>query len=135
MALHSGALYFSSLEQKVRRVDLTTGNITTVAGTGVIGYSGDGGPAKQATLHAPQRLAIDSVGNIYVADSGNNAIRRIDATSGVITTVAGTGTAGSTGDGGAGNFRTARPPSRPRAGGRQTLYIADSDIHRVRLLA
>ena len=134
VALYGGALYFSSLEQKVRRVDLTTGNITTVAGTGVIGYSGDGGPAKQATLHAPQRLAIDSVGNIYVADSGNNAIRRIDATSGVITTVAGTGTAGSTGDGGPATSARLYHPRGLALEGDRTLYIADSDIHRVRLL-
>jgi len=94
VALYGGSLYIADLSNKVRKVNLSTGIITRVAGTGVKSYTGDGGPALNATLNQPQRLAIDSVGNIYVADSGNSAVRRVDAVSGTITTVAGTGVMG-----------------------------------------
>jgi trimeric autotransporter adhesin len=134
VALYGGGLFFSSLENKVRRVDLASGIITTVAGTGVAGYSGDHGPATRATLHSPQRLAIDSIGNIYVADSNNNAVRRIRARTGVITTVAGNGRPGSTGDGGPGTRARLDHPRGLAIEGDSMLYIADSNSHRVRRL-
>ena len=74
VALFGGALYVADLSNRVRRLDLTTGIVTTVAGTGAAGYAGDGGPALAAQLSSPQRLAIDSVGNIDIADAGNNAV-------------------------------------------------------------
>jgi sugar lactone lactonase YvrE len=132
VVVHDGSLYFSSLEDKVRRVDLTSGVITTVAGTDVAGYSGDGGPATSATLDSPQRIAVDSVGNLYVADTGNSVVRRIDAGTGVITTVAGDGTPGSSGNGALATTAQIDHPRGLALDGDQVLYIADSDSHCVR---
>lgn len=84
---------------RVRKV-LPSGVITTVAGTGTAGYNGDGGPATTAQLSSPRSLATDVAGNLYIADFHNNRIRRVDAGTGIITTVAGTGISMSNGDGG-----------------------------------
>lgn len=95
-----------ALNQRIRKVDGATGIITTVAGDGVspgLGngrYAGDGGPATEAGLQFPHRVAVDAVGNIYIADQGNNRIRKVDAQTGVITTVAGNGSNVYSGDGG-----------------------------------
>jgi sugar lactone lactonase YvrE len=132
VVVHDGALYFSSLEDKIRRVGLASGIITTIAGTGVAGYSGDDGPATRARLDSPQRLAIDSAGNIYVADTGNSAVRRIDAATGTITTIAGDGTPGSSGNGGPATAAQIDHPRGLALAGDSSLYIADSDSHRVR---
>src|SRR5262245_59721503 len=87
-----GNLYVSEAANHcVRRIDKATGVITTVAGTGVAGYSGDGGPATRATLNQPYSLQIDANGDIYIVDRLNAAIRKIAAATGSITTVAGTG--------------------------------------------
>ena len=133
VALHGGALYTSGLDNEVRRINLTTGIITRVAGTGAPGYSGDGGPARSARLHSPQRLAIDSKGNIYVADTANNVIRRIDASTHKIRTVAGVGlTPGMRGDGGPATRALLNGPRGVALDGNRTLYIGDSLNHRVR---
>jgi hypothetical protein len=96
----AGNLYIADVfNAVVRKVD-TAGTITTFAGTGTAGYTGDGGPATDATLKNPFSVASDAAGNIYIQDSGNNVIRKVDATTGVITTFAGTGTPGHLGDGG-----------------------------------
>jgi trimeric autotransporter adhesin len=90
-------------EQKghvVRRIKTATGIITTIAGTGSAGYSGDGGAATNARLNQPSGLFVDKQNNIYIAEYGNGTIRRIDGATGIITTVAGTGTTGFSGDGG-----------------------------------
>ena len=87
-----------TLNDRVRRIDAATGVITTVAGTGESGYGGDGGPATEATLARPNRVALDGAGNMYVADFYNHRVRRIDAATGVITALAGTGTEGCGGD-------------------------------------
>jgi sugar lactone lactonase YvrE len=95
-----GHLYVSDqMQHRVARVDLATGAVTTVAGTGAPGDGGDGGPATQARLRLPGGVALDAAGDLYIADHGNNRVRRVDA-AGVITTVAGTGEAGFSGDGG-----------------------------------
>ncbi|MFM7841915.1 MAG: hypothetical protein ACKO9T_08585, partial [Nitrospira sp.] len=84
---------------RIRWVDRETGVITTVAGTGQPGYSGDGGPADKAQLKQPHSIQFDRAGNLFVCDIGNHVIRRIDARTGVISTFAGTGRAGDTPDG------------------------------------
>ena len=129
-----GYLYFSALDDKVRRVDLTTGIITTYAGNGVGGYSGDGGPAVDAQLDNPQRLQIDSRGNLYIADTKNHAVRRVDAETGTITTVAGTGIEGLSGDGGPGVEAQLAQPRGIALAGDDLLYIGDSNNQRVRRL-
>jgi sugar lactone lactonase YvrE len=78
-----------SSNNRIRRVDAVTGLISTVAGNGLVGSSGDGGPATSATLSGPSSVALDPAGNLYIADSSNNLIRRIDAFTGIIATVAG----------------------------------------------
>jgi streptogramin lyase len=87
-------------DNRVRRVDAVTGIITTVAGTGTWGYSGDGGLATAAKLSRPRGVAVDKSGNVFFSDSGNYRIRRVDAATGIITTVAGNGTYTYSGDGG-----------------------------------
>src|SRR5439155_20751462 len=85
---------------RIRRVDAGTGTITTVAGNGTFGFSGDGGPATAAELGTPVGVALDGAGNLFIADYYNYRIRRVDAGTGTITTVAGNGTQGFSGDGG-----------------------------------
>jgi len=93
----SGNLYFSeSAGNRIRQ--LSNGVLITVAGTGAAGFSGDGGPATAAQLSAPAAIALDSQGALYIADWGNNRVRKV--LNGVIATVAGNGTAGESGDGG-----------------------------------
>src|SRR5207237_8731301 len=90
-----------SYNQRIRKVDAATGNIQTVAGNGTFGFSGDGGPATNATFFHPSDVSVDSSGNIFIADSGNQRIRKVVAATGNIQTVAGNGTFGFSGDGGA----------------------------------
>ena len=129
----SGNLYIADEgNHRVRRVDVATGNISTVAGTGTSGFGGDGGAATAATLYFPRGVALDGSGNLYIADSGNRRIRKVDAATGNISTVAGTGASGSSGDGGAATAATLRNPSGVALDGSGNLYIADSLNHRVR---
>ena len=94
-----GNMYLAEIDSnRIRKIDLN-GIITTIAGTGVAGYAGDGGAASLAQLNNPFRIKIDAIGNIYLAEFGNNVIRKIN-TSGIITTIAGNGTSGFSGDGG-----------------------------------
>jgi sugar lactone lactonase YvrE len=96
----SGNIYIADQENhRIRKVDGTSGLISTVAGTGTAGYNGDGITAITAELYYPEGVAVDSSGNIYIADEGNQRIRKVDGTSGLISTVAGTGTGGYNGDG------------------------------------
>src|SRR5215468_7985498 len=118
----------------VRRIDRVTGVITTVAGTGVLGYSGDGGPATRATLNQPYSLQIDANGDIYIVDRLNAAIRKVNAATGIITTVAGTGTPGYSGDGGPGPQAQLREPNDCFLDGRGGLLIADIQDQRIRRL-
>jgi sugar lactone lactonase YvrE len=88
----SGAIFIADSDaHRVRRVDPLTGTIATVAGTGVPGFSGDGGPATEAQLNGPAALAVDTTGGLLVADLGNHRIRRIDLLTGTLTTIAGNG--------------------------------------------
>ena len=118
----------------VRRIDAATGVITTVAGTGSSGYAGDGGLATRATLNQPYSLQIDANGDIYIVDRLNAVIRKVDAITGLITTVAGTGEPGSRGDGGLGTLARLREPNDCFLDGRGGLLIADVQDQRVRRL-
>jgi trimeric autotransporter adhesin len=113
----------------VRKV--TTGTITTIVGNGTPGYTGDGGPATSATLNTPHGLGIDASGNLYIADSKNNAMRMVN-TAGVVTTVAGDGTAGYSGDGGLPTSATLNNPQAVVVDGQGNLYISDSTNNRIR---
>jgi uncharacterized protein (TIGR03437 family) len=96
---NAGNVYIADTNNgRIRKID-TSGIITTVAGNGTVGYSGNGGPATSAALSGPVAVAVDGAGNLYICDTGNSSIRKVD-TSGIITTVAGTGKPGNTADGG-----------------------------------
>ena len=96
----NGDTYFVEMRNNiVRQVDAATGTISTVAGTGEAGYSGDGGPAVEAQLHDPHSIELDGQGSLYIADIGNHRVRRVDLTTGLISTFAGTGEQAPTPDG------------------------------------
>jgi len=132
---HDGALYFCEVDSGfIRRLDLRTGAIATVAGNGVKGYSGDGGPAARAAFNAPHEIRFDRSGSLYIVERDSHVVRRIDARTNVITTVAGTGIPGFAGDGGpAANAQLNRPHSIAfDANG--DLLICDIGNHRVRVV-
>ena len=131
----AGNLYIAeAMNHCVRRVDAITGVITTIAGTGAEGYSGDGGPATTATFNQPYSLQVDANGDVYVVDRLNFVIRRIDAATGIITTVAGTGESGYGGDRGPGTQAQFREPNDCFLDGRGGLLIADVQDQRIRRL-
>jgi sugar lactone lactonase YvrE len=116
---------------RVRKVD-TSGNITTFAGNGVAGYSGDGKPATEASLHGPHALSFDTAsGSLFISDVGNAVIRKVDA-SGIISTVAGNGTAGFGGDHGPATAASLNLPRGTVVDAVGNLYIADTGNSRVR---
>ena len=116
----------------IRRVDAKTQIITAVAGTGTNGYSGDGGPATSAKLNVPWSVTADSAGDLFIADQGNARIRRVDAKTGVITTVAGDGSAGFSGDGGPAASAELSNPLGVAVDSGGNLFIADKGNVRVR---
>ena len=124
----NGNLYIPDNDNEiVRRVvflTVTPGIIDTVAGNGTSGFSGDGGAAVDAQLSSPSNLAVDSAGNLYIADYGNNRIRKVDA-NGIITTVVGNGTAGYSGDGGPASAAELSIPTAVAVDSVGNLYIAD----------
>jgi len=117
---------------RIRRIDASTGTITTVAGAGTQGYAGDSGRAATALLDSPQGLAVDASGNLYLADTHNQRIRRVDATTGVITTVAGTGAFGYAGDSGSSTGARLALPRGLSMDPEGNLYLADTANHRIR---
>jgi len=128
----SGNLYIADrANNRIRLVTASTGIITTIAGSSKTGFTGDGGPAAQATLTLPTGLAFDSSGNLYIADSNNWAIRKI-STSGIITTVAGTGQPGSGGDNGPATKAQLSGPQGIAVDASGNLYIVDSGNQRIR---
>jgi sugar lactone lactonase YvrE len=131
----SGTVYFVEMPgNRVRKID-SHGIVTTIAGTGEAGDGGDGGPGLQARLNNPHSLALAPDGKLYVADTGNHRVRCLDLKSGIITTVAGTGVSGETGDSG--------PGTAAQLGGiyavaldrdARNLYLCDLDDRRIRVL-
>jgi sugar lactone lactonase YvrE len=132
----AGNMYISdSNNNRVRRVDAVTGMITTFAGNGVSGYSGDGGAATSAEISNPAGLAMDGSGNLYFADTGNQVIRRIDAVSGLITTIAGVPSVGGyVGDGGAATKANLSFPEAVVLDTAGNLYISDTGNNVVRVV-
>jgi len=135
----SGNIYIAEEDgHRIRKVD-PSGIITTVAGNavsgynGVSGYSGDGGPATAATLHSPRGVDVDTQGNLYIADTQNYRIRKID-TSGIITTVVGNGTLGSSGDGGPATQAKLCMPQDATVDAQGNIYIADWCSQRIRIV-
>jgi hypothetical protein len=128
-----GNLYISDGGNNAIRKVNTLGIISTIAGVGTTGYSGDGGQATLAKLNNPWGLAFDASGNLYFSDNGNNCIRRINS-SGIITTVAGTGTGGYGGDGGLATLAQLSGPYGICVDPRGNLYIADLYNVRVRMV-
>ncbi|WP_162616221.1 S-layer homology domain-containing protein [Paenibacillus lutimineralis] len=127
----TGNLYIAdSSNHRVRKVDVS-GKISTIAGTGTGGYSGDGGPATSAQLNNPYRLTLDSVGNLYIVDYSNDCIRKVDV-SGNISTVAGGRGNGYSGDGGPATSAKLSYPDGVAVDSSGNLYIADKGNHRIR---
>jgi streptogramin lyase len=131
----TGDVYICEREgNRVRKVDARTGIITPFAGSGQKGYTGDGGPASAATFNGPKGLACDPDGNLFVVDTENHAIRKVDARTGILSTVAG-GHRGSEGDGGPATAAGLNRPHGVCVGPDGSLYIADSENNRVRRVA
>lgn len=129
----NGDMYIADTgNDTVRKVTAATGIITTYAGTGTTGYTGDGGAATSARLSGPQGLVLAANGDLYIADTGNNVIRRVTAATGVITTFAGTGTAGFLGDGGVATSARLNAPESVSISASGELYIADAGNNRIR---
>ncbi len=130
----SGNLYFTDDNYLVRKVNVLTGTISTVAGTTTLGFSGDGGPATNAQVYGPHGLAFDDTGNLYIGDFENNRVRKI-STLGIITTITGS-TYGYSGDGGTATAAKLRKPSGLVYDDLQGIYIADyygSTVRRISL--
>ncbi|MFD9482635.1 RICIN domain-containing protein [Streptomyces sp. NPDC059991] len=127
----TGTVYFSDHENHRVRKITTDGKIRTVAGNGAAGFSGDGGPAVSAQLNGPREVAVDSAGTLYIADAENHRIRKVTA-DGKISTYAGTGTEGFSGDGGPATAAELRYPYGIAVDSTGTLYIADAENHRIR---
>lgn len=129
----AGHLYIGdTLNHRVRRVDAATRRITTIAGTGRPGFRGDGGLAVQASLNEPAALVVSGAGILYVADQSNHLVRAIDLTTGLIRTIAGTGSAAYNGDGIAATEATLAGPSGLALAQDGTLFIADTFNGRIR---
>jgi sugar lactone lactonase YvrE len=127
----SGNLFFGDRgNDVVRKVD-TNGIITTVAGTGIYGYTGDGGPATNANMGEPYGIALDAAGDLFITDGDNDVIRKVD-TNGIITTVAGNGEYGFSGDGGPATDATFQFPDGVAVNAAGDLFITDAFIDRVR---
>jgi hypothetical protein len=124
-------VYFTQMPSVVRRIDAVTGVITTIAGSGVVGYAGDSGPATEARLHSPEHIAIDAAGKVFIEDTMNHCIRMVDL-NGTITTIVGMGQKGFGGDGGPANAARLFQPSGMVLTPDDVLYIADSGNNRVR---
>lgn len=130
-----GNLYFAETGNHTVLKLSAAGVITPVAGNGVQGFSGDNGPATAAELDSPAGLALDAAGNLYIADSHNHRVREVAAATGTITTIAGTGAPGYSGDGGLATMAQLDLPTALAVDLAGDVYAADTDNHRVRRIA
>jgi streptogramin lyase len=131
----SGNIYIADTENnRIRMVDATTQMITTIAGNGGSGYTGDDGPATAAELHKPNGVLVDVSGNIYIADTDNDVIRMVDATTQFIYTIAGTGSGGYSGDDVPATSTSLHKPRGLWLDASGNILIADADNHRARLV-
>ncbi len=130
-----GNLYIAEANNHcIRKVHFKTGIITTVAGCGKKGYSGDGGPATEATMNEPYAVVVDQQDNLYIVDRLNAVIRKVDGQTGIITTIGGTGKKGYSGDGGPGTKANLQEPNDCFLDGKGGLLIADVRDWRIRRL-
>lgn len=127
-----GAIWFCEYDGQVVRRIAADGTLSTVAGTGRAGYAGDGGPAKEAMFDQPHEVRFDREGNLFVADMKNHAVRRVDAKTQVITTFAGIGRPGYSGDGGPATDAALRQPHSIQFSPDGDLFIADIGNYAVR---
>jgi hypothetical protein len=123
-----GNIYIAEqLNHIIRKVNASSGIVTTIAGNGTSGYSGDGGSATSAQLENPTSISMDSFGNVYFADCNNHAIRKITASSGIISTIAGNGTSGFSGDGGLATNATISQPWGVCLDDSNNIYFSSSN--------
>ena len=128
-------LYFCDLDnQRIRRFDPKTRHVTTIAGSGERGYRGDGGPATAAALNMPHEIQFDRAGDLFIVERDNHVVRKVDMKTGIISTVAGTGTPGFAGDGGPGVRAQLRQPHSLIVDKDGTLLICDIGNQRIRRL-
>jgi sugar lactone lactonase YvrE len=128
-----GALYFCDLDnQRIRRLDLKTRRTIDIAGNGERGYAGDGRRATAGSLNMPHEIAFDSPGHLYIAERDNHVVRKVDRSTGVMSTLAGTGSAGFSGDGGPASKAELRQPHSIALDGDGRLLICDVGNHRIR---
>ncbi len=127
-----GAFYYCEYTgQRIRRID-ENGIITTIAGTGEVGFSGDGGTALEGTFNKPHEIRFDAAGDLFIVDMVNHAVRKIDMKTGILTTIAGTGKAGYSGDGGPAVEAEFKQPHSIQFGPEGDLYICDIGNHVIR---
>ncbi|MBM4184844.1 MAG: hypothetical protein FJ207_11630 [Gemmatimonadetes bacterium] len=128
-----GGLWFCEVDSgRTRRLDLGTGRLTTHAGNGTKAYAGDGGPPLEASFSAPHEIRFDAAGNLYVVERDAHVVRRVDARTRVVTTVAGTGVAGFSGDGGPATAAQLRQPHSIAFDAQGNLLVCDIGNGRVR---
>ena len=133
LAGRDGALYFCDLDnQRIRRLDLKTRRTADIAGNGQRGYAGDGGRAIAGALNMPHEIVFDARGHLYIAERDNHIVRKVDGATGLISTLAGTGVAGFSGDGGAASQAQLRQPHSIALDREGRLLICDVGNHRIR---
>ena len=128
-----GLLIADIQDQRIRRLDLNTGIITTFAGDGELRRKGDGKPAPEASLAGPRAICVDSKGNVYIAEREGNGVRKVD-TNGIMSTFAGTGERGYSGDGGPALTATWGAPKAMRCDNQDNLIVVDTENNAVRFI-